>query len=369
MITNSSNNVANIWKFQSIDNDSHSSINDIPSIQSMRQFEYLFNDNDNDNDNDNEDKEDARLRLLLRLMSKCQPCDIKIKINDWESVISSYVNDKMSDYDIYNNIRLQVHGNSISSSLSSISSLSNDVNNDTDRGNHLANVILDCIPNKLKANRDAIKTLLDYGCSEGAITTELARRLCLLPNQIYGADVRQCEANSFTFIKLSDEQDNKSILLPFADGSVDVIVASMVLHHVKNQDSLISEFKRILSANGVIIIREHDCNNSHFSVFLDIVHGLYSFVSTNIKWPGFISEAKMFYQSRAEWDHIFRKKGLKLISFESELSLQHYHYEKKTYKNSRYAKKNKPKITNMLRAYCAVYTNDIINDGIKRQKL
>jgi ubiquinone/menaquinone biosynthesis C-methylase UbiE len=172
-----------------------------------------------------------------------------------------------------------------------------------------------------------------------------------LPNQIYGVDVRQCEANNYTFLKLSDEQDNT--ILPFNDGSVDVIVASMVLHHVKNQDSLISEFKRILSATGVIIIREHDTNNSYFSVFLDIVHGLYSFVSTNIKWPGFISEAKMIYRSKEEWDRMFLKDGFKLISDESESSLKHYHYEEKNIKNSSY--KNKPRMSNVLRAYCAVY--------------
>ena len=318
-----------------------------PSIQSNRQFRYLF---DNYN-NDNHDKNDARLRMLLRLTSKCKTADTSI--SDWANILSDWsVYDNLSDYDIYNNIRIKVMGNSISSSLLS-TNITDDINNDADRGNYLANIILDCVPTRLQT-KGVIGKLLDYGCSEGYITNELGRQLCIPSNQVYGADVRMCTGSGYTFIKLSDEQDNE--ILPFDDGAVDVIVASMVLHHVKNQSFIISEFKRILSPNGIVIIREHDCIDSYFSVFLDIVHGLYSFVSsTTIKWPGFISEAKMHYLSKENWDKLFQQEGFKLISHESESSLKHYNYKSSTSFNQRY--QHKPKISNMLRAYCAVYTH------------
>jgi len=274
--------MTSIWKAsnQQIDTNTNTSINDYsnpPSIQSNRQFRYLFDNNDN---HDNNDKNDARLRMLLRLTSKCKTANISI--SDWANMITQWsVNDNISDYDIYNNIRMEVIGNSISSSLL-LTNNTDDVNNDADRGNYLSNIILDCVPARLKT-KGAIGKLLDYGCSEGYITSELGRQLGISSNQVYGADVRMCSGNGYTFIKLSDEQDNE--ILPFDDGTVDVIVASMVLHHVKNQSHVISEFKRILSPNGIVIIREHDCVDSYFSVFLDIVHGLYSFVSsTNIKW-------------------------------------------------------------------------------------
>ena len=342
--------MTSIWKAkqQVVTNIDTNIDNRLPSIQSNKQFRYLFDNYDNDNHH----KNDARLRMLLRLTSKCKTANISI--SDWANMITEWsVNDNISDYDIYNNIRIKVIGNSISSSLLSTSNNTDDVNNDADRGNYLSNIILDCVPGRLKT-KGVIGKLLDYGCSEGYITSELGRQLGISPNHVYGADVRICSGNGYTFIKLSDEQDNE--ILPFDDGTVDVIVASMVLHHVKNQSHIISEFKRIISPNGIVIIREHDCIDSYFSVFLDIVHGLYSFVSsTNIKWPGFISEAKMNYLSKNDWDKLFQEEGFKLISQESELSFKHYNYENNNSFNQRY--QHKPKISNMLRAFCAVYTH------------
>ena len=71
-------------------------------------------------------------------------------VSDWDEYISDcIVNDNLCDYDIYNNIRIKVKGNSISSSLLS-TTVTDYINNDTDRRNYLANIILDCIPTRLK---------------------------------------------------------------------------------------------------------------------------------------------------------------------------------------------------------------------------
>lgn len=319
-----------IWR-NSIKDNNNNNNNNKPSIQSKGQFKFLFDNNNNKSDA----KKNARLRLLLRLSSKCG----QMKVGDWAKTIDAYITADMDDYDIYDNVRNIVFGRSIQSSLLSVSLKSDDINNNTDRGSYLATIILDCIPSSLQP-----LSLLDYGCSEGSITYELAKQLNLTSSQVFGADVRDCSGKGYTFIKLSDDQDSHN-QLPFADGSIDVIVASMVLHHVQDQRFLLSEFKRILSTTGIIIIREHDCRDSYFSVFLDIIHGLYSFVhSADIKWPGFINEAHMIYHSKHEWDELFQEEGFKL-SLESEASLRHYNYEDNDTK----------KMKNILKAYCAVY--------------
>lgn len=63
--------------------------------------------------------------------------------------------------------------------------------------------------------------------------------------------------------------------LPYEDNKFDLIVTLMTLHHIKNVEQVLREFRRILKPGGCIIIREHDHCYPEFSVFLDIVHGLY----------------------------------------------------------------------------------------------
>jgi ubiquinone/menaquinone biosynthesis C-methylase UbiE len=55
----------------------------------------------------------------------------------------------------------------------------------------------------------------------------------------------------------------------------------MTLHHIKDQKKILNEFFRILKNDSYLLIREHDCNFNNFSVYLDIVHGLYALSLSN----------------------------------------------------------------------------------------
>ena len=274
--------------------------------------------------------------------------------NDWYELIKSYVNNNMNDYDIYNNLRLHIYGNSILSASSSLSisnnDINNDINNDSNRTIHLTNQILECIPSRLRYN-GTIKKVLDFGCSEGGITSTLAKQLNLKKDEIYGVDTRTIpHSDHYTFIKIFEEEN----VLPFANNSIDLIIASMVLHHINNQLQIIQEFKRIISNNGIVIIREHDCNNDRFGVFLDICHGLYSYVDATVKWPGFTQEANMTYRSKNDWTNLIEDQGFTLIANEQEDLPRKQRVEDNN---------NKRKITNLLRTFCAVFSNNDNNNN------
>ena len=101
----------------------------------------------------------------------------------------------------------------------------------------------------------------------------------------------------------------------------------MVLHHVENINETLMEFKRIISDNGIIVIREHDCKNESFGTFLDILHGLYSLVwSEPIEDPDFVQNYKAYYKSYEEWDKLFRSFGFRKILFDYKKSVIHSYY-------------------------------------------
>jgi ubiquinone/menaquinone biosynthesis C-methylase UbiE len=166
-----------------------------------------------------------------------------------------------------------------------------------------------------------ISSLLDYGCSNGTITKELAKRLNV--TKIYGADIIPIENPDFNFILLKENN-----LMPLIkDKSIDFINASMVLHHVKNINETLNEFRRIISDKGIIVLREHDCTDENFAYFLDILHGLYSLVwSEPMEDPNFVNTYEAYYKNFQEWDKIFWKFGFKKIYFNYKKSVINAYY-------------------------------------------
>lgn len=186
------------------------------------------------------------------------------------------------------------------------------------------------IINIVKPLNIKINSLLDYGCANGTITRELAKQLN--GNNIYGADIKDLVNPDFNFILLKDN----NLMPTIKSRSIDFINASMVLHHVKNINETLKEFRRIISDKGIIVVREHDSRNKSFATFLDILHGLYSVVwSEPMEDPDFVTTYEAYYKSIEEWDKLFRSFGFQKIYFD--------------YKKS------------VINAYYAVYTPIIIN--------
>ena len=57
----------------------------------------------------------------------------------------------------------------------------------------------------------------------------------------------------------------------------------MVLHHVKNLNTLLSEINRITKMGGYFIIKEHDSFNNLDNMLIDIQHAMFSIVERNEK--------------------------------------------------------------------------------------
>lgn len=97
-------------------------------------------------------------------------------------------------------------------------------------------------------------TILDYGCGTGTFIGEL---LMINPNlEIFGIDISDYAINvarkKFKNAQFFVQTEEKK--LPFANDSVDLILAMDVIEHVFDVKTLLHEFYRILSPGGKIFI-------------------------------------------------------------------------------------------------------------------
>lgn len=103
--------------------------------------------------------------------------------------------------------------------------------------------------------------------------------------------------------------------IPYKEEEFDVILLFQTLHHIKHDINIYMDgVRKILKKGGLLIIREHNCNEKNFDKLIDIEHGLYDVVANNNK--NFFDNHYGSYKNICEWDKII---GLKKI-FQKQLT-------------------------------------------------
>lgn len=169
-------------------------------------------------------------------------------------------------------------------------------------------------------------TWMDYGAAEGDIAIETHKEFIKIKgeNNVRGfaVDVKEWHGHSnlesikgtknLSAIKLSEQLlkfDEKYDLLPFVlSNSVDIIFIEMVLHHLdfKSRKRIYRTFHRILSKDGIIVVREHGPNNPVDEAFIHVQHAMYGVKEAETKGsttPGtdFFNEYYAEYLSLGKW--------------------------------------------------------------------
>lgn len=130
------------------------------------------------------------------------------------------------------------------------------------------------------ARRDIIKgflksyskgsKILELGCSGGILIKELNEGGF---TNVYGLDISKeaidkCKEKGIKNVKAAD-----AIKTGFKDKEFDIIIASDVLEHIKDENKAVNEWKRLLKPNGTLIVfvpafmslwSKHDEINHHF---------------------------------------------------------------------------------------------------------
>lgn len=165
-----------------------------------------------------------------------------------------------------------------------------------------------------KFSISGVNKYLDIGCGDGTITAGIGKYFNLSKDNIVGCDITQWAghehenevSDDITFIPM--ESPDK---LP-TDETFELITIFMALHHMTDEvvQSLIEECARVLSPNGVILVREHDCPNAMISALINIEHAMFEVViEGTTPADKFASSYYGKYRTRRQWNSIFADLG------------------------------------------------------------
>lgn len=93
------------------------------------------------------------------------------------------------------------------------------------------------------------KRILDVGCGVGFVSRMLVGR-----NEVHGVDISAEYLAHAASWGIETEQWDVQKGLPFDSGSFDVVLMTEVLEHVFDTDALLSEVRRVLKSDGVLVL-------------------------------------------------------------------------------------------------------------------
>lgn len=144
-------------------------------------------------------------------------------------------------------------------------------------------------------------SVLDIGGDDGSVLRAFGDRYNISAEHRYLIDPAGKISDDYRLVAYTPEGD-----IPLPDASIDVIILLNSLHHIPNRPQLIREIGRILSLDGVVIVREHDDENydKMFEKFIDILHESISAVGTSH------NDSECYIFSRASLQRWMSKVGL-----------------------------------------------------------
>lgn len=156
---------------------------------------------------------------------------------------------------------------------------------------------------------------MDFGGSDGSICQAIGKYLKLDKKDMISADVEEWVGgksggnSEVTYVTI-----NKKGKLPFDDQTFSLISCFMVLHHIEDVESRISELSRITKSGGYLVLREHDCIDSISRMIIDMEHTLYESLTVDTTNTDFFKNYFAFYKTQIEWTNTIEKYGFKFLN-------------------------------------------------------
>ncbi len=136
-------------------------------------------------------------------------------------------------------------------------------------------------------------SLLDVGCGAGYVAWQIAER--------FGGEVHAVDVGDFRRVPLPRFSRFDGLRLPFADGSVDVVLLSFVLHHIPDvyKPALLAEAQRV--ARHKVLVLE-DTPRSLLDRLFSVGHGL--------RFRRRVGSREAFgFLTASEWTRLFQRMG------------------------------------------------------------
>jgi SAM-dependent methyltransferase len=116
-------------------------------------------------------------------------------------------------------------------------------------------VILDALP------EGPVALLVDLGCGDGAFTRRAADRV--RAGRVVGVETEPGLAAQARALGVEIVDSDLGAPLPFADGSIDVVLSNQVIEHLSDTDLFMREIARVLAPQGRAIVSTNNLASWH----------------------------------------------------------------------------------------------------------
>jgi hypothetical protein len=232
MLKNEKINLIGFYKNVRIENEM-----DHLSVQSKSQFKEIL--------------KDKIMKEVLFKHLRGKLIHDKLLMDDCLNMIEDLVKDNKDDSIIYSELFKRINENKVKTI------------NEEGRVNWRVKEIEDLLKKNLNCSN--FDSMLDIGCGDGSISLDIGKTFNI--KNIHGCDIRNIISTNDLNFKLLDENSKK---LPYEDESMSIVFCLMSLHHMKNLNETLNEIYRIVKPGSYLLIREHDCNEKNFCLFLDV---------------------------------------------------------------------------------------------------
>lgn len=112
--------------------------------------------------------------------------------------------------------------------------------------------------------------ILEVGCGGGALVEDLISRGY---ESVVGLDMSELAVHAAQARGVTTVQQGDATELEYEDGTFDVVIASDVLEHLMDERRALSEWRRVLKPDGILVIfvpaftflwSQHDVENQHY---------------------------------------------------------------------------------------------------------
>ncbi len=165
--------------------------------------------------------------------------------------------------------------------------------------------------------------IVDIGGGNGDVLNYLSKKTGAVKDQYICVETMTDWVEKYEF-----SHDNitykfwNNISMDIEDHSVDVVLCMVSLHHMQNKGGVLkntlTEIARILKYGGMLMIKEHDCNNYETRKLIEAEHEMYHVLDTcHTKEPldavEYMRTTVENYKSKNEWRRIISEHGFVLV--------------------------------------------------------
>jgi ubiquinone/menaquinone biosynthesis C-methylase UbiE len=170
-------------------------------------------------------------------------------------------------------------------------------------------------------------TYLDFGGGIGDVSSSIAKNLKLKKENSFVTDIQNWLGKEHTdeYVKYITYRYLKTNYLPFEEGTFNLITCLQVLHHIPDKKYTISELRRVINSNGILIVREHDCRNDQDRTLIDIEHSLHAY-AVDEQGIDYFQNYHDKYMSKEELAYLMNEGGFDLVKTFPEKGLTRYYY-------------------------------------------